>query len=155
VITAPPAVAPPPPRPEARGDDDGPMLVPASARARALAVLSDALRSPEPQERWQAAQMIGISADRRLRPMAEQLPGAAEPRVAARAAWALGLLGDRAAVVALGQVAGDRQLELETGVALTQLSDRRGLDLLRGVLRSKGEREHMEAALWLGENNEA
>ncbi len=139
----------------ARRDPEGDeLLVPLSARAQALDVLGETLRSPDVEARQCAASLIGFSGDRRLRLQAEELLADLDPRVAGRAAWALGQLGDQAAAVALGQAAQDHQTDLEVGVALLQLGDRRGLDLLRGVLRGKRDSDRLEAALWLGEHNE-
>ncbi|MCS6911995.1 MAG: HEAT repeat domain-containing protein [Myxococcota bacterium] len=121
---------------------------------RAMGVLAEATRSLDARERQGAAQIIGQSGDPRLRPLAEDLLVDADPQVAGQAAWALGQLHDRAAVVALMAAGRTHPIDLEVGVSLLQLGELRGLDLLRAVLRSRPERERMEAALWLGENNE-
>lgn len=129
-------------------------LVPLSLRVQALGVLAEAQHSPSAELRRQAAQLIRQSGDPRLRPQAEALLGDRDAGVAAQAAWALGQLADRAAVVTLGQAAGDMRITLPVGVALLQLGDVRGLELLRTVLRGKDDDERLEAALWLGEHGE-
>lgn len=149
--------------PGARSGAVAARLIPLALRARALDALGEAQRSTDAASRWYAADLIGRSRDPRLRPQAEELLADVEPRVAARAAWALGRLGDRAAVVALNQAAGDPLIAPEVGVALLQLLDRRGLEILRGVLRApdgrgetraRREEGRLEAALWLGEHGE-
>jgi HEAT repeat protein len=187
-----PSPPPAPPRPQPQLEDsnqgDAPILVPDDLRARALLLLSEAQRSAEPVDRRRAAHLIGRSADPRLRPLAEELLADLDPTVSARAARALGEIGDPAAAMALGHAAGhglaqlpaqnappahgpgrgqgqgpgqaaaapaqDTQLNQEIGVALLRLGDRRGLELLRAVLRGKAEIGRLESALWLGENGE-
>ncbi|MFO0574412.1 MAG: HEAT repeat domain-containing protein [Polyangia bacterium] len=140
-----------------RGEQAVPRAVIDSLRERAVEVLRQQLGAPATELRLGAATALGRSRDVALRPLIEPLLVSPDPALAARAAEALGELGDTEAAPALWRLCeqtGALPVKAAAAAALDQLGDPRGGHELVHMLDSPDPRARLRAAYILVEKGD-
>jgi HEAT repeat protein len=146
------------PRPRPPGPPDRGQLL--ALRQEALAVIRQGLLDPDPALRALAVAALGPTRDLTLRRLIEPALADNDPQVQARAAEAMGQLGDTGAAAALRglaerTLAGNPAVAVAAAAALDQLGDAEARGLLRRLLSSRSEPARLRAALLLGGQGDA